>query len=270
MPVQRRPKRSADPVAAASDDLAKELNTAYPDAVIDYIQHFGHIPDVFKGRVIAVDSAGFDCLYTIHGQPKRRELRILFDRVAETIDEAKDMLKAMAKEAHVVLHQNVDKTYVSPNAKKYKDWTAPKPRPAAVLSVVWVVALAGALVDDDLLPHSSLVVARQHAGGMFVMEKVLIAIIVMHAVETLVAIGLCLYARVPAKATLQWIPTVFIFGVPSLQDCLRVCVRHAMHRDPVTFGVPEGVLNGDYMKYRRIITDADLATNELSAVDDSK
>ncbi|KAJ3059015.1 hypothetical protein HDU98_004958, partial [Podochytrium sp. JEL0797] len=87
-------------------------------------------------------------------------------------------------------------------------------------------------------------------------------LLLLNAVEAAVGVLLCLYARVPVKATVLWIPTVFAFGIPSLQDCMKVAVRYAMYRDPVTFGVPKNVLNGHYMKYRRIISDKDLGLNE--------
>ncbi|KAJ3115497.1 hypothetical protein HK100_001323 [Physocladia obscura] len=259
-PVQR--KKTVDPVSAESHELAKELNTNEPDAVIDYIQHFGHIPDVFKGRVIGVDSTGFDCLYTVYGQTRRREIRIVFDQKAESPDDARATLKAMAKEAHKILHNDVDKTYVSPSPKTKADWTRPKPTPFAGMGAIWLLILVAVGLPDESLPHSFFASIRHYFGGIPAMTRLLKALVIIHAVESLVAVAMCLYARVPAVAVAKWIPTVFVFGVPSLQDCMRVCVRRAMYRDPVTFGVPENVLNGHYMKYRRIITDADLGLTE--------
>ncbi|KAJ3288499.1 hypothetical protein HDU79_004811 [Rhizoclosmatium sp. JEL0117] len=258
----RNKEAKVDEVAAKSHELAKELNTNDPDAVINIIQHFGRIVDVHKGRAIGVDSKGVEFLYTSYGDQKRYESRINFKEPVETVEEARATLKELAKEAHKVLHYNIDKSYVAPNAKKQYDWKMPKTKTLVFVSLVWTTVLLGIYLEDEHLPHSILVNARHMAGGPRVFEKVLTGILIMHIVETVVAVGLCLYGRVPAKATLMWIPTVFVFGVPSLQDCLKVAVRHAMHRDPVTFGVPKNVLNGHYMKYRRIITDADLGLNE--------
>ncbi|KAJ3027369.1 UNVERIFIED_CONTAM: hypothetical protein HDU68_003942 [Siphonaria sp. JEL0065] len=264
-PVLRNRKgaeKAVDEVAKYSHKLAKEVNTDDPDAVINYIEYFGKIESVHKGRVIGVDSEGFDLLYTIHGDSKKREVRVKFDESVSTVDGAKEKLQSMAKEAHKVLHYDIDKTYVSPNAKKHADWHGPKTKTFVFMSVVWTTILLAVQLEDDQLPHSILVNARQIAGGVRVFEKILFGVFLMHLVESVVALGLCLYARVPVRATLFWIPTVFVFGIPSLQDCLKVAVRHAMYRDPVTFGVPKNVLNGHYMKYRRIITDADLGLNE--------
>ncbi|KAI9328402.1 hypothetical protein BDR26DRAFT_939948 [Obelidium mucronatum] len=260
--LRNRKPEKVDEVAKNSHELAKGVNTDDPDAVINYLEHFAKIESVHKGRMIGVDSEGFDLLYMIHGDSKKREVRVLFKQPVSTVDEAKQELKAMAKEAHKVLHFDIDKSYVSPNAKKHIDWHMPKTKTFAFMTVVWTTVLLAVHLEDEQLPHSTLVNARHMAGGQDIFEKILFGMFIMHVVESFVALGLCLYAYVPVKATLFWLPTVFVFGIPSLQDCLKVAVRYAMHRDPVTFGIPKNVLNGHYMKYRRIITDKDLGLNE--------
>ena len=67
---------------------------------------------------------------------------------------------------------------------------------------------------------------------------------ILHCIEAVVSVGLCVYARMPMWTWLAWPSVVLIFGTPSMQNCLKVAVRYAMYRDPVTFGIPEGVLDG--------------------------
>ncbi|KAI8609710.1 hypothetical protein BC830DRAFT_1149253 [Chytriomyces sp. MP71] len=259
-----------DVVALESDALAKHLNQEMPDAVIDYIQYFGDISNVFKGRIVGVDSTGIDTLYSLAGDPLRKELRIQFKQSVKTVDEAKALLKDMAREAHKILHYDIDKTYVSPNQKKPKDWKWPTPRNGFLAILLWTTVLLAIHVEDEQIPHSILVDARMRAGGPQVFETALFALLIMHAVETVVAIAMLIYARVPFDAAILWIPTVFVFGIPSLQDCMKVCIRYAMLIDPITFGVPENVLNGHYMKYRRILTDEDLGIAKKKKEEDDE
>jgi hypothetical protein len=80
------------------------------------------------------------------------------------------------------------------------------------------------------------------------MERLLTGVAIMHGIEAFVALGLCLYARVPFFTTIMWVLTVVVFGIPSLQNCLKVGIKYAMVRDPETFGVPKEVMDGTYMR----------------------
>ncbi|KAJ1568628.1 hypothetical protein HK405_015830 [Cladochytrium tenue] len=234
--------KAADPVAAQSFALCTELNSS-PDIALAYVRYWGSMSSAVRARVAAVDSAGFDVQYFIAGDDER-DIRIQLKTKAGSVEEAKEVLASMAAEAKKQLNLDIDRTYRSPGSKSPPDVHFPKPWIIGATLGAWFAVLMLTYADPSVLPAD--VIRFRELASKELLERVLTGWSILHGIEAAVSIVLCAYARMPLWTWLAWPMMISVFGTPSLQNCLKVAIRHAMYRDPETFGIPKGVLEGEY------------------------
>ncbi|KAJ3413908.1 hypothetical protein HDV05_007350 [Chytridiales sp. JEL 0842] len=245
-----RNRKSKDIVSEHSESITSQLNDKNSKGALSLIRYWGNVSVAESARLTGIDSAGFDIQYKIFGEPNtKQEMRIQFSKQVASVEAAKLKLKEMITESDRMLNVEIDKEYVPPGRESSPDWHLPKARFVAIGVVLWALCLAMYFVPDGVF-DPRIDSLRLAIGGLPVFERILTAVTIMHGVEAAVSTLLCIYARVPIGSALLWPPTVFVFGVPSLQNCLKVCIKHAMVRDPETFGVPKGVLDGTYTRER--------------------
>ncbi|KAI8822934.1 uncharacterized protein EV422DRAFT_522741 [Fimicolochytrium jonesii] len=88
--------------------------------------------------------------------------------------------------------------------------------------VGWTLLFIGAFVDE--IP-ASLENIRQELGGAVLFERAAMGIVILHGLETLVAVGFAVYGRFPAVDYLVAIVYVMVFGIKSLGATINVATR---------------------------------------------
>ncbi|KAI9331671.1 hypothetical protein DFJ73DRAFT_69008 [Zopfochytrium polystomum] len=210
-----------------SREICASLNTKNPEAVVNYVRYWGSIASADKARIVSVDLAGFDMEYTVFSDPAtRHELRIQFKQPASSVEDAEMKLKDMENEAYKMLNLDIDRNYKAPGTKTPPNVHLPKAWIIGATAGAWVAAYIVIFLDAALLPPE--VATFRKIVGMDVLQRMLTAWVILHSIEAVVGIGLCLYARMPVHTVLLWPLIIVLFGTPSLQNCLKVAVRHAI------------------------------------------
>ncbi|KAJ3191910.1 hypothetical protein HK101_007303 [Irineochytrium annulatum] len=244
----RKNRRSRkDLVADASDEIVKAFNNDHPDAALHLVQYWGAIPGAESAKVLSVDDTGVDLLYqqTNSEGVKNQDLRVLFDKPLAGTKEATEKLIKMATEARKILGVDIDKTYKAVGRRKPVEYHLPKTWIMLGFTLLWSAILYLNFYPDDDLPPQAYFIKHDVIGGTGATRNVLIAITVIHLVESVVSLILCVLAGMSFLKTIAWVVTVFCFGIPAMQNCLKVCVRRALVKYPEFFGIPTGVIKDE-------------------------
>ncbi|KAJ3110197.1 hypothetical protein HDU96_006833 [Phlyctochytrium bullatum] len=241
---QLRNRKVKDAVAASSEQLSNSINDRRTGDALYLVRYWGNVSGASTAKVVAVDQSGLDVIYTVGADTsKRHEMRIQFKTIVHTPQEARALVDEMAGEARKILGVEVDKSYVSVGQRMKKDHEFPDVVTMFFSLIAWVAILSLTFLEDEYLP--SPLVALRNAMGADAMRRLAKVFSIINGALTLVSFIFCLFARIPLGATILWIPTVFVFGVPSLQMCMKVAIRHLLPRYPEFFGIPKGVLPDD-------------------------
>ncbi|KAJ3320718.1 hypothetical protein HDU76_000236 [Blyttiomyces sp. JEL0837] len=188
-------RRGQDLVATQSPSLVSQFNDNRSTSVIELVQYWGAISTVDNAVITTIDSAGFDVQYTVKGEDRsKHDIRIQFDHVVGSLAEAKGKLDVMSAEAHKALSVKFDKSYVSPGQKKAEDYHLPKPYIVGGMFAMWFMMLTLALADDVFLPAQ--LIEFRDIISVEVFHRILMAVAIIHGIETVVAFGLCLMSQI--------------------------------------------------------------------------
>ncbi|KAK5670250.1 hypothetical protein QVD99_003264 [Batrachochytrium dendrobatidis] len=146
------------------------------------------------------------------GKMERIDMRIQYDKPVQSISQIKPKLKEMVHEATVALSMKPDKSYVSPGFEslKKKEFSVPSFMMWIYAAVVWTILYSMAYIDK--IP-STLEFVRGILGGHQPCINLLFAIFVIHAVESLVILGLGVWAELSISKVFKWYILTHVFGV---------------------------------------------------------
>ncbi|KAJ3094478.1 hypothetical protein HDU97_008028 [Phlyctochytrium planicorne] len=242
--IRNRKKGNPDVVAAVSEQLSNSLNDKNPTAAVKLVQYWGNMSQATTARFIGFDDSGVDIEYTLGADTSRKhEIRVQFKAPVSSPAEARQKIEGMVAEANLILGVNVDTTYKAVSAKPKPNFVLPDISIIVAMLIAWGLVFSVRFLEDEALPYF-LVVFRE-AVGRDGTDRLLIALIAINTVLAILSLAFCIFARIPLGATLLWIPTVLIFGIPSMQDCMKVAIRFLLPRYPEFFGIPKGVLPDD-------------------------
>ncbi|KAJ3296680.1 hypothetical protein HK104_001359 [Borealophlyctis nickersoniae] len=219
----RKQTRQSDPVAPYEKELLEWLNND-PESLLVMCRYFANAKMALHPRAIDVDSAGFTLQYidkNLEGELVRKDVRVQFDEPAGTLEEAKRRIRAMMDEARKGFNLVVDKTYVPPGREPPRVFIPPEMAVCVVAAGLWSIFAAFAF--QDRLPVR-MEIWRIQMGGPEIFFNIVVGALVIHAVECLVALGVCVWARIPVGATIMWLLTILPLGLASLKPLVKTAV----------------------------------------------
>ncbi|KAJ3214392.1 hypothetical protein HDU67_001725 [Dinochytrium kinnereticum] len=255
-----RHRKNKDAVAASSEQLSSSINHKNPGAAVsiptgamkpeagadlnlNLVRYWANMGSATTAKIISVDDSGVDVQFTLGAEPKKHEVRIQFKAAVQTPAEAREKVESMAAEARKILGVEVDTTYTAVSRRKKVDFHLPDITTMVCMLAVWAFVISLKFLTDDMLPEP-LILLRQALGDDS-MGRLVLVLCIINGVLTALSLAFCLFARIPLGATILWMPTVFLFGIPSMQNCMKIAIKHLLPRYPEFFGIPKGVLPDD-------------------------
>ncbi|KAI9193649.1 uncharacterized protein BJ171DRAFT_571561 [Polychytrium aggregatum] len=219
----RKRAQANDPIAPIANDLVFSLNQE-ADNLLNFAKYFGLCQAPEEPKITDIDALGFTLQFMDRKVGSLKEVRVQFNKPCVRRDDARFQIALLAQEAKSALEMDPDKTYVPPGRNPEPYFELPSVNVAAPLLTIWALLIIGTFVDPFLLPEQVFFIHSQ-LGGRAGFHLILRIVLFIHACESVVAIGYCLWGGVPLVSTIKWALSILVFGMGSLRLLVRMVVR---------------------------------------------
>jgi hypothetical protein len=128
----------------------------------------------------------------------------------------------MEHEAIVAMGMKPDKSYKGPK-KAIKLFKAPDIFTTVFTISLWTLFIYMAYVEQV---HPYVEPLRSFLNGIQGAQNALFALVMMHSVEVVIAIGLGIYSDLPIGVIVSYSFVIFFVGMNSLKECVKTAYKY--------------------------------------------